>query len=669
MIIGTAGHIDHGKTTLVRALTGVDTDRLPEEKRRGISIELGYAYLRTADDVSLGFVDVPGHERLLHTMLAGATGVEHALLVVAADDGVMPQTREHLAVVALLGLQRGTVVITKIDRIDTAERDVRVAQVRADIDALLADTSLAGAPGFALSATTGEGIDALRNHLVAEAARVAPSLPGRRQGWGQAPNDPQAFRLAVDRSFTLPGVGTVVTGSVMAGRVNIGDELILVPGERKVRVRGIHAQNEQAESAHVGQRCALALAGVAKEEVHRGQWVCAPGIALSTERIDVQLTLWPGEAHALRSGTTVHTHLGTSDVMASVALLDRDVLAPGDTALAQLVLREPVGAWHSDRGVLRDASAVRTIAGVRVLDPFAPVRYRRTPERLHALAAWALDERAALVAALLASAPLGIDADRVTRALALQPDVALPLPADAVRLAGASTASALNTGSLIAGTHFAALQQRITDRLAEFHATSPEEVGPDPRRLKRLAAPRTGDALWLHAIEALLDHGALARSGHWLHLPAHAAVLSATEERLGQKLLPVLADGGFDPAWVRDLAKGCGASDAVVRQTLASLARRGLTFQVVKDLYYPAATIERLAALARDCLALPEGLQAASFRDATGLGRKRAIQLLEFFDRVGYTRRVKDVHLLRPDTVMFGASGSSKPAASSSSST
>jgi len=315
------------------------------------------------------------------------------------------------------------------------------------------------------------------------------------------------------------------------------------------------------------------------------------------------------------------------------------------------VLREPVSAWHGDRGVLRDASATRTVAGVRVLDPFAPVRYRRTPERLQALAAWALDDRSERIAALLASAPLGVDTDRLARALALQTDVPLPplpLPADAVRLPHAA----------IAGTHLEALQRQITDRLTEFHRSAPEEVGPDLRRLKRLAGPRVGDALWQHAVETLLANGTLARSGNWLHLPAHAAVLSATEERLAQKLLPQMADGEFDPPWVRDLAKNNGAAEAVVRQTLASLARRGLTFQVVKDLYYPAATIERLAAIARDCIAQADGLQAASFRDATGLGRKRAIQLLEFFDRVGYTRRVKDVHLLRPDTMLFGSGGS-----------
>ncbi|MCT8179309.1 selenocysteine-specific translation elongation factor [Variovorax sp. CY25R-8] len=633
MIIGTAGHIDHGKTSLVRALTGVDTDRLPEEKRRGISIELGYAYLHAPEGVSLGFVDVPGHERLLHTMLAGATGIEHALLVVAADDGVMPQTREHLAVVALLGVRGATVAITKIDRIDPAQRAARLAEVGAEVEALLAPTPLAGAPLFAVSAVTGEGIEALRARLVA----VARDERAREHGL--------AFRLAVDRAFTLAGVGTVVTGTAFSGEVRVGDELRIAPGDRAVRVRGIHAQNRQAEHAQAGQRCALALAGVARDEVHRGEWICTPSIALATDRIDIELSLWPGEAKALRSGTTVHAHLGASDTIASLALLDRELLQPGETALAQLVLREKIAAWHGDRGVLRDASATRTMAGARVLDPFAPVRYRRTPERLDTLAAWRLDARDDRIAALLRHAPLGLDTAQVARALSLADEAALPLPGDAQRVAGTA----------IAREQLDALEARIVARLDDFHRDAPDEVGPDARRLKRLAGPRTGDTLWRHAVESLVARGALVRSGTWLHRPDHAARLGEAEQKLAQKLLPKLADGGFDPPWVRDLAKDCGASEAVVRQTLASLARRGEAFQVVKDLYYPQATVECLAAIARDCLQGPEGLQAASFRDATGLGRKRAIQLLEFFDRVGFTRRVKDTHLLRPDTVLFEA--------------
>ena len=635
MIIGTAGHIDHGKTTLVRALTGVDTDRLPEEKRRGISIELGYAYLRTTDgplSLSLGFVDVPGHERFLHTMLAGATGIDHAMLVVAADDGVMPQTREHLAVLALLGIDQGCIVITKCDRFDASERAARIAQVRAQIDALVASTPLAHAPIFPVSAQTGDGLEAVRHHLIAAACAA------------RTHDEAQAFRIAVDRAFTLNGVGTVVTGTVFGGRARIGDELRVMPGDRVVRVRGIHAQNEKSDTAAAGQRCALALAGVAKEEVRRGDWICAPGIALTTERIDVQLTLWPDEAHALRSGTPVHVHLGASDVMASVALLDRDVLVPGDTALAQLVLREPVSAWRHDRGVLRDASATRTIGGVRVLDPYAPARYRRTSERLQTLAACSLDDRMQSITALLVSAPLGLDIDKLTRAFALVDRDAVAVPAEAVRIADAW---------VITRAHLDALKQSTVDRLAEFHRAAPEEMGPDMRRLKRLAAPRADDALWRQTVDALTDDGALARTGTWLHLPDHAARLSATEERLAQKLLPRLAEGGFDPPWVRDLAKDVAAPEPVVRQTLASLARRGQAFQVVKDLYYPTATIAQLARIARECGLESTGLQAASFRDATGLGRKRAIQLIEFFDRIGYTRRVKDTHLLRPDTQLF----------------
>lgn len=636
MIIGTAGHIDHGKTSLVRALTGVETDRLPEEKRRGISIELGYAYLHAPGGPSLGFVDVPGHERLLHTMLAGATGIAHALLIVAADDGVMPQTREHLAVVALLGVTQGTVAITKIDRLDPATRAARLAEVQAEVYALLAPTALAEAPMFPVSAVTGEGVEALRLHLLASA---------RPPGAASLQDSARAFRLAVDRAFTLAGVGTVVTGSVTSGTARVGDELGLAPQGRSVRVRGIHAQNQPAEEARTGQRCALALAGVAKDEVHRGDWACAPSIALATTRIDVQCQLWADEPKALRSGTPVHVHLGTSDVTGSIVLLDCDTLAPGGTALAQLVLHGTVAVWHGDRGVLRDASATRTVAGVRVLDPFAPQRYRKTPERLAQLTAQALPDRAARVAALLEHAPLGLDLVQTARAEALPGPGDLPLPADAIRIAGDALA--------IAPAALQALQTQVLERLRAFHAASPEEIGPDMRRLRRLAAPRAGDALWQHTIEELAATQALVRSGHWLHLPEHAARMNAAEEQLAQQILPPLLEGGFDPPWVRTLAKDTGAAETLVRQTLASLARRGEVFQVVKDLYYPLPTVERLAAIARECMADGEAVQAAAFRDATGLGRKRAIQLLEFFDRVGFTRRVKDTHLLRPGTPLF----------------
>jgi selenocysteine-specific elongation factor len=401
MIVGTAGHIDHGKTTLVRALTGVDTDRLPEEKQRGISIELGYAFLDVpGQDERIGFIDVPGHERLVHTMLAGATGIDFGLLLVAADDGVMPQTREHLAVLSLLGLARGAVAVTKTDRVEPA----RVQAVCAEAAVLLEGTPLAGAPVLPVSAVQGQGLSALRTLLADEAARHARVRPG---GAEQA----RGFRLAVDRAFTLAGVGTVVTGTVHAGRVAVGDELLLTPSDTALRgrVRSLHAQNQAVSEAGAGQRCAVNLAGVGRDAVARGRWLVAADVAASTTRFDASLTLWKGEARALRAGTPVHVHVGTADALGTVAMLSvgHESLAPGATALVQIVLRQRLAVWHGDRVVLRDAGASRTLAGGEVLDPDAPMRYRRTPKRLAALQAWQLPTPRERLLGLLAAAPKG----------------------------------------------------------------------------------------------------------------------------------------------------------------------------------------------------------------------------------------------------------------------
>ncbi len=626
MIIGTAGHIDHGKTTLVKALTGVDTDRLPEEKQRGVSIELGYAFLDAPDDTRLGFVDVPGHERLVHTMLSGATGIDHALLLVAADDGPMPQTHEHLAVLSLLGLQHATVVVTKVDR----AAPERVADVAAQCAALLAATPLAGAPVLAVSAATGEGLDALRQRLFAVAA-VAQRHP--RAG--------DAFRLALDRVFTLAGVGTVATGTVHAGSVALGDEVAIVPGDGRARVRSLHAQNRAVALAEAGQRCAVGLAGVDRDQVRRGQWLVAPGVALATSRFDATLTLWHGEARALRSGTQVHVHLGAAAGMGSVALLDGESLAPGARARAQIVLREPLGAWHGDRVVLRDASASRTLAGGTVLDPLAPARYRRTPQRLAELDAMLPGSATDRLCALLVQAPHGVDLRRFAAAQGVN---AAPDPgSDAMRTGGAHGDWALGAAQA------AEARGKILADLQAFHARAPDELGPDAARLRRLSLPRLPDPLWQALIAELLATGSVARRGACLHLPDHGVRLSATEERLAQKVAPALAACGYEGAWVRDLARDSGESEALMRVTLARLAQRGELHQIVRDLFLPASTVHRLLGVVRQAAADGE-LTAAQFRDATGLGRKRAIQVLEYFDRIGVLRRVGDVHRVRGDS-------------------
>ncbi|MDI4632176.1 selenocysteine-specific translation elongation factor [Pelomonas sp. V22] len=632
MIVGTAGHIDHGKTTLVRALTGVDTDRLPEEKKRGISIELGYAFLPTPTGERIAFIDVPGHERLVHTMLAGATGIDFALLLVAADDGVMPQTREHLAVLSLLGISSGAVLITKCDRASPE----RIALLRSEIAELLAGSSLALAPVLEVAATTGQGLDALRQLLFDVAAR----LPQRGAAGA-------AFRLAIDRAFSLDGVGTVVTGTVHAGRVRIGDELTLTPDVRgsMLRVRSLHAQNAAVGEALAGQRCAVGLVGIAKDEVARGQWLVDPAVRLQTERLDARLQLWPAEAKALRSGAVVHVHIGSKSVMGTVAVLSREQLEPGGEALVQLLLREPVAAWRGDRIVLRDANASRTMAGGRVLDPFAPTRYRRTPERLAELAALQLPEPEARLQALLEAAPLGVDLARFAAAEGLREPPAL---AAALQVREGGSAWALADA---AAEHWAGL---LLQRLADYHQRQPEELGPDAGRLRRVCAPRLPEPLWLALLARLRAQGRLAQRGSFVHLPAHGVQLSAAEQRIAQKVAPRLAEAGFEGAWARDLARDSGESEALMRSTLARLAQQGELHQVVKNLYYGAPQIHKLADIARGLAAGPEGqVLAAGFRDATGLGRKRAIQVLEYFDRVGLLRRVGDLHKLRADSRLF----------------
>lgn len=642
MIVGTAGHIDHGKTALVRALTGVDTDRLPEERQRGISIELGYAFLDLPGAPErIGFIDVPGHERLVHTMLAGATGMDLALLLVAADDGVMPQTREHLAVLSLLGLPHCVGVVTKTDRV-SAER---VEAVRAELSALLHAGGWRDAPVLAVSAHRGDGLDALRQQLAAAAAR-----PGRTV----APE--QAFRLAIDRAFSLAGAGTVVTGTVHAGEVQVGDELQIVGAGRPTlaRVRSVHAQNRAVDRARAGQRCALALAGLSKEDVNKGDWACTPACALAADRLDVSLRLWHDEPRPLRSGTPVHVHLGAADGLGTVAVLDADgapadALAPGQAGRVQLVMRRPLGAWRGDRVVLRDASASRTVAGGRVLDPLAPTRYRRTPQRRAELDALARDDAPARLDALLQASPQGVDLRRLSRSEGLR-DAA---PLRAALPAGTLLQREAQAEHALAATFAAQAREQVLRSLADFHRQAEDVLGPEAGRLRRLALPRWPEPLWRALLEDLKARGELSQRGAFVHLPAHGVALSATESRLAQKTAPLLAAAGYEGAWMRDLARDAGEPQPLMQVTLARLAQQGELHQVVRDLYYPAATITRLAAIARRLAAEDGEVTAARFRDATGLGRKRAIQVLEYFDKVGLLRRVGDVHRLRADSRLF----------------
>lgn len=619
MIVGTAGHIDHGKTTLVRALTGVDTDRLPEEKARGITLDLGYAY---TDDGKLGYVDVPGHEKLVHNMLAGATGIDFLLLAVAADDGPMPQTREHLAIAQLLGLTRGAVALTKADAVG----EERLAAAEAEIAALLSGTPFAGAPVFPVAAVKGEGVVALHEHLLAAAAAL-----GERAASG-------GFRLAVDRVFSLAGVGLVVTGTAFSGSVAVGDTLALAPSGKPVRVRGLHVQDRPAERGHAGQRIAINLAGeIGKADIARGMWVVAPRLHLPVQRFQCELRA----LEPLRHWQPVHLHLGAADVLGRLALLEGDTLAPDAAMLAEIVLDKPIGALAHDRFILRDQSALRTLGGGTVLDVFPPARHKRAPERLAALRLTALaDPRPALLDALARRAD-GVDLDRYALNRNLDDPASLWRELDLVVVEEDGRRIGFDDGA------WRQLAQRLLEALAAEHERAPDMIGIERDRLRRLTLPTLARAAFDRLVDELQAAEQLAQTGGWLHLPAHRAALAAVDADLWRTLRRLLDASPFQPPRVRDVAKATGTPEETVRGLMKRVARVGLAYPVAHDHYFTAEAVAQLAAQV-DRLDREDGaVRAAALRDAIGGGRKLAIHILEFFDRVGYTRRVRDEHVRR----------------------
>ncbi|MFF7106253.1 selenocysteine-specific translation elongation factor [Pseudomonas sichuanensis] len=633
MIVGTAGHIDHGKTALLQALTGQAGDTRQEERARGMTIDLGYRYAALAEGAPLtGFIDVPGHERFIHNMLAGAHGIDLVLLVVAADDGVMPQTREHLAIIELLGIAQALVVISKCDRVEPA----RLLEVQAQVAELLAPGPYAGALQFPVSSLSGEGVEALR-----EALLVAERQVHRRSARG-------GFRLAVDRVFAVSGAGIVVTGTALAGQVSAGDTLLLGKAGKPVRVRGLHAQNQAALIAEAGQRVALNITGerLAIEQVHRGDWLLPEWLHAPSVRVDIELALLPTETRTFEHFSAVHVHLGTQDVTARVALLEGEKLGAGERMFAQLLLNAPLQAVHGDRLVLRDQRAQRTLGGGRVLDPFAPSRQRRSDVRLRQLQVLrdAIELEQALPA-LLETAPGGLDPQRLERQFNRRRET-WQLPDHVVVIA-------TRQGQLLfARAQWQALKQQLLARLAQFHEQEPDQLGPDRDRLRRFCALPLERPAFVSLLDELLGDGAIGSSGPWLHLPDHQVQLSDADAALWARLQPRLLAGEYDPPWVRTLAGELQREEAEVRLLLRKLARLGMVHQVVRDLFYPQDTLRRMAELLLQLAAGSPIVQVAAFRDRLGIGRKRSVQILEYFDRIGLTRRVGDQRHIRTDSAL-----------------
>ncbi len=629
MIVGTAGHIDHGKTALVKALTGVDADRLKEEKARGITIDLGYAYSDLGDGRQLGFVDVPGHERFVHNMLAGTTGIDATLLVVSAAEGIKPQTVEHLQIVDLLGLDRGIVALTKADLAD----DDQILERMAEIETLLASTSLKGAEIVPVSALTGQGVDELKAKLLA---------------LGESGKGATGFaRLAVDRCFVLPGAGVVVTGTVHAGEIRVDDRLVLTPSGLEARVRSLHAQNRAAQVGRAGERCALNLAGprLSKDAIRRGDWVVSPELHAPTDRADVRLSLLASEGQPLKHWSAVHVHLSTAHVMGRVALLEGDRLAPGDTALAQLVLEEKLGALSGDRFILRDPSATRTIAGAVAIDPFGPPRNRRTGRRLAELEA--LSEVDAAVLPKL----LRLDSGFVEMArFGLSRNLR---PVDADRLLQAAGGARLEGFGFLAEM-LAAARKDIVETLKAQHEAKPDAPGLQPERL-RIALNKRWPA---SVFKALLDQEVRAKTvmvdGPFLRLPGHSLTLGPRDEGLWKKISAELIRERFKPPRVRDFANAHLVPEPEMRKLLQRLAKVGRVVEVAPDQYFLRPVVAEMIGVA---YGFGHDFTAAEFRDKLDNGRKVAILILEFFDRHGITVRRGDLRRMVPQKLeQFGPS-------------
>jgi len=616
LILGTGGHIDHGKTALVRALTGIDTDRLPEEKRRGITIDLGFAHLPLDDDTDLSIVDVPGHEAFVRNMLAGASGIDIVLLVVAADEGVMPQTREHLAIVELLGITRGVVALTKADLVDEEWLEL----VRDDVETLLAPTPLAGAGIVHVSAKNGDGLGALMDALRAAAADVAPR------------SFDDLFRMPVDRVFTVHGTGTVVTGTVWSGALKLNDSVRLLPSGLTARVRGLQQHGAACDIVAAGARAAIALTGVDRHALERGETLVSAPVWQAASIITASIRTTRDDGVLLKPRQRVRVHLGTAEVLARVALLDREIGA-NEQAIVQLRLEAPVVARAGDHLVIRSYSPVHTIAGGIVLEPNAPKRKRVS----------------AALAAQLERLPGGVAAAIELAGVAGVRTAELPLltglsPAR-VRYDLASSDVAVVGDRVLPSSFLAALRQQICDALQAYHAAAPLEEGMDRETLRRAAG--ADGALFDAAMQPLAAAGVVVQRPGGVALSDHRPWASPEDRARLDRLTALYAAAGLEAPDLAELPVEVTAG-ADPQPLLRFMEREGLLVRVTPVRWTDAAAVRGAVSALRTQLPAGEPLGVAELKGVLQLSRKHLIPLLEYFDRVGVTVRQGDRRVLVP---------------------
>jgi selenocysteine-specific elongation factor len=632
IIIGTAGHIDHGKTSLVRALTGTDTDRLKEEKERGITIELGFAQLDIGE-LSAGIVDVPGHERFVKNMLAGAGGIDLVILVIAADEGVMPQTREHLAICRLLGVKAGLVALTKCDLVEADW----VELVTDDLADFVKGTFLEGQPVVPVSSSTGAGLDELRDEIVRLAENTAT-----KSGEG-------IFRLPIDRVFTMKGFGAVVTGTLFSGAVRVGERVQIFPGDAEARVRGLQVHGEAVEEAVAGTRTAVNLQGVERMDIERGGVLGRAGELKATYMLDVRLEHIPDAPRPLKTRDRVRFHTGTSEVMGRISVIGAETIEPGESAFAQIRLEAPVSALPRDRFVIRSYSPVVTIGGGEILD-VAPKKHRRlrVSSMAHFDAHLGADETTRLQLLLADAGPAGADVATLTGRLTLTPDE-IRTQLAALAKSGRARIVEAETSLTLSKAHFTALQNAITDFLAEYHKTNPLKPGA-PREEVRGKGGGAGERAFAAALKTLVHAGTLIEEGAQLRLATHEVKVGEDLAKVKTKLEDFFKSANFQPPVLKSVFSEASVPEGPGKAAMQVLVDEGALIRLKDDLIYHKDAVDGARSRLESYLGENDNISASEFRDLLGITRKHAIPILEYFDTARITLRVGDKRVLRPQS-------------------
>jgi len=640
IVLGTAGHVDHGKTSLIRALTGIETDRLKEEKKRGITIELGFAYLDLPCGHRLGIVDVPGHEKFVKNMVAGVMGMDVVAFIVAADEGIMPQTKEHFEICRLLGVREGILVITKKDMVEPEWLDLVEEEVRD----FCVGSFLENAPLVRVSSITGEGIGELKEEL----DRFV-----RRQEFKEVYGP---FRLPVDRIFAMKGFGAVITGTSISGRIAIGEELRFYPEELVAKVRGLQVHSQAVEEVEAGHRTAINLQGVDTALIERGMVAATPGCLQAGYMLDCDFLYLAGNEKPLRHRTRVRVHLGTAEVMGRISLLQQDELMPGQTAAVQLLFEEPVAVWPGDRYVVRSYSPATTIGGGGVLGNQPPRKRKRATEQDRSVNArvfkilqqGSVEEQMLLF--LEESQTTGLTADELSIRLGLfgkQLKKVMNGPLSTRKIVVVDSAAQ----RYLAKTVSDKVEATLLANLVDFHRDHPLQSGLSKEELRSGLGKRVEAKVFQFCLGELLKKGLVVQEESEVRLTSHQVVLQMDEKAFQLELEEWYRQKGLNTATIRESWEHFSdIPESMVKEVLALLLRQGKLVKISESLYYHADTIEKLAQELTGYLASNQDIDAPRFKELTGLSRKFSIPLLEYFDRIKLTMRIGDTRVLRKKT-------------------